>query len=137
MSPTQFPRHLKPIEPQGSYLLEQERKRASFDPKDITVTLYGQDYLQKRERILKIIENDPILGDKSHRYYTGRDVRFKKALAAAKRLVELTRYARGYSISDMGWHGQCRIHHWTPEEFAIADFLFDESTPVSTLLLEQ
>ncbi|CDS03588.1 hypothetical protein LRAMOSA00990 [Lichtheimia ramosa] len=112
MSPTQFPRHLKPIEPQGSYLLEQERKRASFDPKDITVTLYGQDYLQKRERILKIIQNDPILGDKSHRYYTGRDVRFKKALAAAKRLVELT-----------------RIHQWTPEEFAIADFLFDESTP--------
>lgn len=101
MSPTQFPRHLKPIEPQGTYLLEQERKRASFDPKDITVTLYGQDYLQKRERILKIIQNDPILGDKSHRYYTGRDVRFKKALAAAKRLVELTRYARGYSRSDM------------------------------------
>ncbi|KAI7883592.1 acyl-CoA oxidase [Lichtheimia hyalospora FSU 10163] len=112
MSPTQFPRHLKPIEPQGSYLLEQERKRASFDPKDVTLTLYGQDYLEKRERILHIIQNDPILGDKSHRYYTGRDVRFKKALAAANRLVELT-----------------RIHQWTPEEFAIADFLFDESGP--------
>lgn len=91
MSPVRFPKHLKPIEPQGTYLIEQERKRASFDSNDLMRKLYGDDYLEKKEHILKILENDPVLGDKSHRYYTGRDVRFKKALAAANRLVELVK----------------------------------------------
>ncbi|KAI9321330.1 acyl-CoA dehydrogenase/oxidase [Dichotomocladium elegans] len=112
MAPTRFPPHLKPIEPQGSYLLEQERKKASFDPSTLKIDLYGEEYLARRDRILQILENDPVLGDKSHRYFTGRDIRFKKALEAAKRLVDLT-----------------KIHNWTPEEYAIADFLFDESGP--------
>lgn len=89
MAPIRFPKHLKPIEPQGSFLLEQERKGASFDPNALMRALYGDEYLQKRDKILNILENDPVLSDKSHRLYSGRDVRFKRALAAAHRLVEL------------------------------------------------
>ena len=84
-----FPRQLKPIEPQGTQLLDQERQTATFDSKALMVTLYGEEYLKKRDEILNILENDPVLGDKNHRYYTGRDVRFQKSLAAGKRFIEL------------------------------------------------
>lgn len=89
--PVQFPKHLKPIEPQGTTLLQQERNNATFNSNDLTQFIYGNDYLKSRDRILQILRADPLLGDKSHRYYNGRDVRFKKSLAAANRLVELTR----------------------------------------------
>lgn len=89
--PVQFPKHLKPIEPQGTALLQQERNNATFKTNDLTRFIYGNDYLKRRDSILQILQADPILGDKSHRYYNGRDVRFKKSLAAANRLVELTR----------------------------------------------
>jgi acyl-CoA oxidase len=89
MAPTRFPRHLKPIEPQGQELLQQERANASFDIKHLTEKIYGKPYLDTKKRILSVLANDPILGDKSHRYYTGRNIRFKKAMAAAKRMAEL------------------------------------------------
>ncbi|RCI06450.1 hypothetical protein CU098_005985 [Rhizopus stolonifer] len=108
----QFPQHLKPLEPQASVLLEQERNKASFDSKTLMQRIYGQEYLEKRDRILNILQFDPVLGDKSHRYYEGRESRFKKSLAAAKRLAELQ-----------------RIHHWTDEEFGMAEYLFDEPSP--------
>lgn len=86
-----FPKQLKPIEPQGVTLLQQERERASFNSEDLMQYIYGNTYLQTRDRILDILQKDSILGDKSHRYYNGRDFRFKKSLAAAKRLAELAR----------------------------------------------
>lgn len=91
MAPVRFPRHLKPIEPQGAQLLAQERAKASFDPHALATALYGEALLKKQDEILAILENDPVLGDKSHRYYVGRDVRFKRSLAAAKRMVELVK----------------------------------------------
>ncbi|KAI9360261.1 hypothetical protein BD770DRAFT_409343 [Pilaira anomala] len=105
----QFPKHLKPIEPQGPTVLKQERNKATFNSKDLTKFIYGEEYLKSRDSILQILQADPILGDKSHRYYNGRDVRFKKSLASARRLAELT-----------------RIHKWNDQEFGIAEFLFDE-----------
>lgn len=89
--PITFPKHLKPIEPQGSSLLQQERENATFNTKDLTKYIYGEEYLQKRNQILEVLQNDPILSDKSHRYYHGREFRFKKSLAASKRLAELQR----------------------------------------------
>lgn len=90
--PIKFPKHLKPIEPQGASLLEKERQNATFNTEELMEFIFGKDYIAKRDRILDILQNDPVLGDKSHRYYNGRDVRFKKSLAAAKRFVELQRY---------------------------------------------
>lgn len=86
-----FPKHLKPIEPQGKRLLQQERQHATFDANDLMHHIYGKEYIERRDRILHILENDPVLGDKSHRYYNGRAIRFKKSLAAAKRFAELQR----------------------------------------------
>lgn len=89
--PVQFPRHLKPIEPQAPLILQQERDRATFSSEDLKNCIYGEEYLEKRDRVLQILQNDPTLGDKSHRYYNGRDFRFKKSLDASKRLHELER----------------------------------------------
>lgn len=86
-----FPKHLKPIEPQGTALLQQERAHATFKSSELMEYIYGKQYLETRDRILHILQNDPVLGDKSHRYYNGRDFRFKKSLAAAKRMAELVR----------------------------------------------
>ncbi|KAI7902305.1 uncharacterized protein BX663DRAFT_455060 [Cokeromyces recurvatus] len=108
----QFPKHLKPIEPQGSNLLQEERNKATFNSKELTKYIYGEDYIEKRNCILQILKNDPILNDKSHRYYHGREFRFKKSLAAAKRFAELV-----------------REYNWTDEEYGIAEFLFDEPSP--------
>ncbi|ORZ25277.1 hypothetical protein BCR42DRAFT_363335 [Absidia repens] len=112
MAPTCFPKHLKPIEPQGQVLLQQERSKATFDIKHLTEKIYGRHYLETKDRILSILVNDPVLNDKSHRYYTGRNIRFKKAMRAAKRMAELI-----------------KEHQWTPEEINIADMLFDEAGP--------
>jgi acyl-CoA oxidase len=89
--PITFPKHLKPIEPQGPVLLQQERDRASFNSNELMNFIYGKEHLETRDRLLNILQNDPILSDKSHRYYNGRDVRFNKSLAGAKRFAELSR----------------------------------------------
>ncbi|KAI9486768.1 MAG: hypothetical protein EXX96DRAFT_496878 [Benjaminiella poitrasii] len=107
-----FPKHLKPIEPQGSVLLEEERNRSTFNSKELTKYIYGKDYIEKRNHILRILQKDPVLNDKSHRYYNGREFRFKKSLAAAKRFAELV-----------------REYNWSDEDYGIAEFLFDEPSP--------
>ncbi|KAL0088744.1 acyl-CoA dehydrogenase/oxidase C-terminal [Phycomyces blakesleeanus] len=112
MPPVQFPRHLKPLEPQGPSLLAEERANATLNVPNLTTAIYGKEYLERHDRVLSILLKDPVLSDKSHRYYTGRDVRFNKSLAASKRLAELV-----------------KIHSWSAEDLAIADVLFDESGP--------
>ncbi|KAI9262038.1 acyl-CoA dehydrogenase/oxidase [Sporodiniella umbellata] len=106
-----FPKHLKPAEPQGENLLLEERKRASFHSNDLMEYIYGSEYIKKRNNILQILENDSVLGDKSHRYYNGRRMRFKKSLEAARRFAELQ-----------------SLYHWSDAEFLIAESLFDEAS---------
>ncbi|CAO3696615.1 unnamed protein product [Umbelopsis ramanniana] len=103
-----FPK-LKPAEPQGTHLLAVERQNASFKPEELSVYMHGQQYLDARESILKILQNDPILGDKSKRYYQGRDQRFDGAMLNAKRFAELI-----------------REHKWNADEVLIADMMIDE-----------
>ncbi|RUP43346.1 hypothetical protein BC936DRAFT_137317 [Jimgerdemannia flammicorona] len=106
-----FP-NLRPAEPQGSDLLAAERARASFNPYDLSVFMYGEEWIGRFNRILEILENDPAM-DKSKRYYSGRDDRFSHALWSARRMVELQ-----------------REHKWNATDISIADFLLDESGPV-------
>ncbi|ORX44090.1 acyl-CoA oxidase [Hesseltinella vesiculosa] len=112
MTPVRFPAHLKPHGPQGSDLLAQERQRATFDAKALTAKIYDQGELAKKKQILQVLTNDPILSDKSHRYFCGRDVRFSKAMQAAQRMAELI-----------------QKHKWTHEDVLMADLLFDEAGP--------
>lgn len=83
-----FPK-LKPADPQGSDLLAAERSTATFNPEELSVYMHGREYLASRESILQILQNDPVLGDKSERIYQGRPERFYQAMRHAKRFAEL------------------------------------------------
>ncbi|CAM0139574.1 unnamed protein product [Umbelopsis sp. WA50703] len=104
-----FPK-LEPNGPQGHELLAAERQGASFDPQELSLYMHGREYLDARESILKILEKDTVLGDKSQRYYQARPKRFYNSMRHARRFAELI-----------------QEHKWNAEEILIADMLIDES----------
>ncbi|KAG0313566.1 hypothetical protein BGZ99_008739 [Dissophora globulifera] len=110
MSALRFP-NLPPSEPQGSDLLAQERARTTFSVNDLSVYLYGEEYLERQEKFLALIENEPAF-DKSNRYFLGRTERFAGALRKDHALVKMSQEQK-----------------WTPEEFQHADILIDEPGP--------
>ncbi|KAF9188387.1 hypothetical protein BGZ51_000633 [Haplosporangium sp. Z 767] len=110
MSALRFP-NLPPSEPQGSDLLAQERAKTTFGVHELSTFLYGEAYLERQERLLNLIENEPAF-DKSDRYFLGRTERFAHALRKDHTVVKMA-----------------KEHQWTLEESQHADFLIDESSP--------
>ncbi|KAF9904235.1 hypothetical protein BX616_001369 [Lobosporangium transversale] len=110
MSALRFP-NLPPSEPQGSDLLAQERARATFSVHDLSIYLYGEEYLQRQQKMLELIENEPAF-DKSDRYFLGRTESFANALRKDYTLVKLSQEQK-----------------WRPEEFQQADLLIDQPGP--------
>ncbi|KAG0258688.1 hypothetical protein BG011_003146 [Mortierella polycephala] len=110
MSALRFP-DLPPSEPQGSDLLAQERARTTFSAHDLSNYLYGEEYLERQEKMLTLIEDEPAF-DKSNRYFLGRTERFAGALKKDHALVKLAQEQK-----------------WNAEEFMQADLLIDESGP--------
>jgi hypothetical protein len=57
--PVEIPDHLqKPVGTPGPRLLAIERAKASFSPRDLELYLYGKDYIERRDRILPVLENE-------------------------------------------------------------------------------
>ncbi|KAF9576510.1 hypothetical protein EC968_007988 [Mortierella alpina] len=110
MSALRFP-NLPPSEPQGRDLLAQERSKTTFSTHELSTFLYGELYLERQERLLVLIENDPAF-DKSNRYFRGRAERFAAALRKDHAIVRLA-----------------LKHQWTLEEFIQAESLIDEPGP--------
>lgn len=110
MSALRFP-DLPPSEPQGCDLLAEERSKTTFSVHDLSNYIYGQEYLERQEKMLELIENEPAF-DKSDRYFLGRTERFAGALRKDYALVKLAEEQK-----------------WTPEEFMQADILIDEPGP--------
>ncbi|BFZ63374.1 hypothetical protein YB2330_004496 [Saitoella coloradoensis] len=106
-----FPSHLKPADPQGPDVLARERSKATFSIPKLTEYIYGREWLARRDKILAILEDDPIM-DKTPNYYLGRGERIRLALARAKRATQLAK--------DL---------NWTDEEAQMADWLVDEAHP--------
>ncbi|EXX76685.1 uncharacterized protein OCT59_024117 [Rhizophagus irregularis] len=111
MSYIKIPSHLVPSDPQGSDLLALEREKATFNVKELTLALYGSKELEKDNRILKILENDPVF-DKSNLYFMGRTELFENALRKDKRLVQLI-----------------KEHKWNMEEIQAAVSFIDLPGP--------
>ncbi|GAA5974313.1 hypothetical protein JCM11641_006729 [Rhodosporidiobolus odoratus] len=96
--PVEIPPHLaKQASTSGGRLLEIERSKASFAPEDLTLYLYGQEYLDRRKRVLAVLEAEPAF-DKSRLHYLSRTDKYKAGLRKDKRLVQLTR--------ELGWNGE-------------------------------
>ena len=102
---------LKPSGPQGSELLEQERGKSNLNIDQLADFLFTRAELDKRARILKILQADPVF-DKSQNYFRGRTTRMEAALARGKRLRQL-------SVK----------HNWDEREYHIANELLSEPGP--------
>lgn len=102
---------LKPAEPQGSHLLQQEREGSELKVDELSVFLFTRDRLERQERILNILRAGKVF-DKSQNYFEGRIGRIQAALARAKALQQLS-----------------LKHGWSQEEYEMANELISEPTP--------
>ena len=75
-------------QPSGSEILARERAKATFDSDELARYIHGDEYLERQERLLKILENDPLF-NKSDVYYQGRDEKFRASMAKAKRMIQV------------------------------------------------
>lgn len=83
----QFP-DLPVPEPSGEEILRRERSKATFDSEELARYIHGDEYLERQERLLQILENEPLF-DKSDNYYQGRDAKFRASMAKAKRMIQV------------------------------------------------
>ena len=107
----QWVRDLKPTGPQGSELLEQERKASNVNVDQLSTFLHTKEGLERKRRVLKTLQSEKVF-DKSQNYFAGRIDRFETALARAKKLTQL--------------QGK---HNWSQEERQNANELISEPGP--------
>ena len=75
-------------QPSGSQILTRERSKASFDSDELARYIHGDEYLERQDRLLKILESEPLF-NKSDVYYQGRDEKFRASMAKAKRMIQV------------------------------------------------
>lgn len=112
MAPTpEWVKALRPSDPQGSVLLQEERRKSNLNVDQLSEFLFTKEALDRRERILKILQSNAVF-DKTNNYFDGRVDRLQRAMARAKRLRQL-------SVD----------HAWSEEEYLTANELISEPTP--------
>lgn len=102
---------LRPSDPQGSELLQQERGQSDLPVEKLSEFLFTKDVLARQDKILDILTAEQIF-DKTRNYFDGREDRFKTALARQKRLQQL-------SVK----------HKWSRDEYQMASELISEPGP--------
>ncbi|KAI9259026.1 acyl-CoA dehydrogenase/oxidase C-terminal [Phascolomyces articulosus] len=110
--PTKFPK-LQPKAPNGPDLLQIERSKASFDVDALSKFTYGEEFLKRKDKILKILEAEPAF-EKTQRFFQGRHERLMHAYEKDKRTIELS--------EELGW---------TDEDRYIVNLLYDQPSPYS------
>jgi acyl-CoA oxidase len=83
----QFP-NLPVPSPTGTEILERERGKATFDSDDLAKYVHGEEYLERQERLLEILQREPLF-DKTNVYYQGRNEKFRSSMAKAKRMIQV------------------------------------------------
>lgn len=102
---------LRPAGTSGSKLLEIERAKASFSSDELAVYIYGEEYLTRMKKLLKVIETEEAF-DKKRLNYQGRSEEFRHALRKEKRFVQLA-----------------QEHGWDSEDLQMAEVLIDIPGP--------
>lgn len=87
--------------PNGSEILTRERSKATFDSEELARYIHGDEYLERQDRLLEILESEPLF-DKSGVYYQGRDEKFRASMAKAKRMIQV-------DTCPTGTIGQCQL----------------------------
>lgn len=107
----QWVKDLIPSPPQGTDLLKAERAKSNLDVEKLSNFMFTKEVLERRDRILKILQAEKVFY-KSNNYFDGREDRFERALARAKRLRQL----------------QVK-HSWNQDDYITANDLVSEPTP--------
>ncbi|KAJ1565491.1 hypothetical protein HK096_002472 [Nowakowskiella sp. JEL0078] len=106
------PNSLIPRKPDGSESLAQERGKATFDVKDLSVFIHGREELERMERLTLLLESEPVFS-KDDQFFKSRTERFRQAMKKSVRLIELE-----------------REHNWTYDDWWTAASLNDEPGPI-------
>ncbi|OMJ25195.1 Peroxisomal acyl-coenzyme A oxidase 1 [Smittium culicis] len=86
-----FSTDLIPSKVHTSETLSQERRKASFDTKEMDKFINGQKRIDSREKALKIIRQFPDIFDQTDMYYLSRTEKLEKSYKQEKKIVELLR----------------------------------------------
>jgi acyl-CoA oxidase len=107
-----FTDKLRPAEPSGPSILQQERAGSNVDIDELAKHLLSRNgFLERQKRILAIIKDIPYF-QKKNQLNMARPDRYHLGLARAKTLKRL-------SIK----------HNWNDEDYKMADYLMDEMGP--------
>jgi acyl-CoA oxidase len=107
-----FTDKLRPADPSGPSILQQERAGSDVDIGQLAKHLLSRnDFLERQQRILAIIKDIPYF-QKKNQLNMARPDRYHLGLARAKTLKRL-------SIK----------HNWNDEDYKMADYLMDEMGP--------
>jgi acyl-CoA oxidase len=87
--PTKFPK-LAPKGPSGELFLANERAKGTFDVNELSKFMYTEEWLQRMNKVLEVMENDPAF-DKTDRYYLSRKDKIANSLYKDKRLIEVVK----------------------------------------------
>ena len=104
-------RKLTPSGPQGTELLDQERAQSQIPVEKLSEFLFTKEVLARQDKILKVLKSEKVF-DKSQNYFSGREERFQRALARAKRMRQLAVENR-----------------WSQDEYMMASELVSEPGP--------
>ena len=109
-----FSDELRPADPQGPDILRQERAASNVNTQQLAQHLLHRDnYLERQQRILNIIEKRPLF-NKKNLLNLARPHRYHIALARSKELRRLSLQ-----------------HGWTLQDFKMAEHLVGEVNPYS------
>lgn len=95
----------------GKRILELERNGSNIDVEALSRHLFGIEYLERQQRILKIVQNEKIFS-KTNQANLSRPDRYKLGLARGKRMRQLM-----------------DTHNWNEDELLIAEYLVDDIQP--------
>ncbi|KAG1463727.1 hypothetical protein G6F56_005220 [Rhizopus delemar] len=85
--PTKFPQ-LEPKGPSGDLFLANERAKGTFDVEELSKFMYTEEWLQKMNKVLQVLESDPAF-DKTSRYYQNREEKVTSSLWKDRRLIQV------------------------------------------------
>ena len=107
-----FADHLKPASPSGPEILAKERGQSDVQVDELASLLLSRnDFLKRQEKILPLLENDPLF-NKVRQPNLSRPDRYQLGLARAKKL---RRWADQYG--------------WDQEDQNISSYLCDDVSP--------
>ncbi|KIV96828.1 hypothetical protein PV10_00645 [Exophiala mesophila] len=107
-----FSAELRPADPQGPDILNQERANSNIDASQLARhLLHRNDFLERQRRVLSVIEHLPVFS-KRNQLNIARPERYQLGLARSKELRRLT-----------------LKHGWDLEDFKMAEYLVGEVGP--------